>query len=648
MNRLLSIVMLSGLFSAGALDTRQLTVSKVEDLAGGDGKTYTIELVGKPLPSPTAAVQFVTREPEGTDIAWAVVRSPEVYGLLGYDRLKNERHWIDLSKYHGEHGLSPVAVPGRGAVYILAGNRQPGIFKYDIARRETTLLRAIDPRTTGKYWLGGAVAPDGKIYFGIHPTATLLELDPAADRVTDLGRIADDPLQMYIILPAVDDRNILYAPVGLGKVELFAVDLANGARKQLLSPAQQAEYAALPGQQKVEIALKDGKVYRVFGGKYYLCSFDGVATEPTAGIDGKDDPRRLRYSAFANGDKPLFFNDDGLYVEEAGSGSRKLLAVAYPDGIGHELFAVGDVRDGTLYGSGIFGAKVFGLNLNTMVSTDYGIISTGTIQNYDLMDTPEGILLSSYTQGGLDLFDPGKPLRKGVNPRPLANLGNTHGQERLARLVRAGDAIYGGTMPIKAQLGGALVRIDPAADYRVTVWRNIMPEQSIGIVSPVPGEPSLLLLPGSIYGGSSSIPKLAEAEVALWDMAAQKIVWTGKHPGKFPTYNNAAPTSDGRILLFAEDGVNQHYLIFDPKTRSFVADGKLEGRRGFHATAGPVGPDASNYFVVGDILYKYNPRDGVVKLLKHGSFAATKRFNLRPDGMLYYLDNSRLMRVKLF
>lgn len=649
---MIRIMLAAGLLAAGslgiALETRQLAVAKAADVVGGDGKTYTIERIGKPLPVQPASVHFVTAEPAGAEIAWGVVRSPEVYGVIGYDVLKNERHWIDLSKYHGEHGLSPAIAAGNGALYILAGNRKPCIFKYDIGARKLTVLKTIDAKKTGRYWLGNAVGPDGSIYYGIHPSASLLAVDPATDKITDFGRLPSDPEQMYIILPAVDDDRIAYAPVGLGKQELYAVDTRTGAKKQILSPEQQAKYDAVPGQKKVEIVLKDGRVYWLFDQQYYRCGFDGVATEPTPGLSGKDDPRRIKMRTFANGEKPLFFDDAGLHVEAAGGGSRRVIAVEYPDGVGHELYAVGDVRDNVLYGSGIFGAKVFGLDLGTLRSTDFGIIATGTIQNYDLMNTPDGILLSSYTEGGIDLFVPEKPLQKGVNPRPLARLSRSHGQERMRRFVRACGAIYAGAVPIKARLGGALVKIDPAADYRVTVWKDILPDQSIGIVCEVPGEPALLFLPGSVQGGSSSIPKLTEADVAIWDTAAEKIIWTGRHPKKFADYNNAMPTSDGKILLFANDGEKQHYMLFDPATRTFAGGGELQGRRGYYGHPVPVGPDRSNYFVVGDTLHRYNPRTGMTRLISHPSFAATNRFQIQPDGMMYYLDNSRLMRVKLF
>ncbi len=59
-------------------------------------------------------------------------------------------------------------------------------------------------------------------------------IDPANDQVRDLGRIAEDPNEKYIIHPVVSDDNIVYSPVGLHHPELWAYDATMGTKKQIL------------------------------------------------------------------------------------------------------------------------------------------------------------------------------------------------------------------------------------------------------------------------------------------------------------------------------------------------------------------------------------------------------------------------------
>ena len=127
--------------------------------------------------------------------------------------------------------------------------------------------------------------------------------------------------------------------------------------------------------------------------------------------------------------------------------------------VGHELYAIGDSKDGVLYGSGIFPANSFGLDLKTLESTDFGMGSRGGVQNYDLAATPYGILMASYVGANFDLLDPAKPIEPGINPKPIGDLRKEE-QERPIRLTKIGDGnvLYVGTIPAKNTHGGVIAR----------------------------------------------------------------------------------------------------------------------------------------------------------------------------------------------
>jgi hypothetical protein len=632
----LSLVLLTVRAVAAEPVVKQLKVERQETLTGGDGQAYWLELLGSPLEVPTARVSWVTTGPGGGEIAWAAVRSPEIYGLLGYHLQSGKRYWADLSAYHGEHGLSSTGGVGGDSIYLLAGNKKTCIFKYHIPTEKLSIVQVIDQKKIGKYWLGRAVGPDGRIYWGVYPTASVIGVDPKTDKFLNYGPMSDDPNQMYVLHPKVDADNILYAPTGLEKPELYALNLATGEKKQIIGEKMAAELKAKKVK-LVSLVPAGGRVYLELDKAYYLCTPDGVAETPSP-PPGRRDAEWQPDVRFANGETPLRFTEYGLEIRAADRKSTRVVPVEFPD-IGHELYTVGSIRDGVLYGSGIFGANVFGLDLKTLRSTDYGVISGGSVQNYELFDTPKGLILSSYSVGALDLFTPERPLEKGRNPRPLARLNQTDEQERIWGFPGGviGNRVYSGSMPIKGHLGGTLVEID-LDDNRVTVRRNIIPNQTINNVYALPGKPGVLVFGSAIRGGTGTEPTEKEAVLAAWDIATEKILWT-KKPFPHADSIEVLPTADGKLLVVSETS----YLLFDPATDAFTPAGELPGRRVRHTT--PDGPNGENYIIRGKTLYSYTPAHGFRKLFDHDSFEFAVSPKVR-DGFLYYGENSRLWRIK--
>lgn len=63
--------------------------------------------------------------------------------------------------------------------------------------------------------------------------------------------------------------------------------------------------------------------------------------------------------------------------------------------------------NGKLYGGGASGrATIFSYDLATGKLTDLGIQGAGTVQIYDLIKHKRGLFFTTYTLGGIDLYDP--------------------------------------------------------------------------------------------------------------------------------------------------------------------------------------------------------------------------------------------------
>ncbi len=183
-----------------------------------------------------------TRDPQGHWTAWGSHAAVDKRALVGVRTDNGAITYVDIARFGGGHILMWQA--DNGNLYVYTGN--PGHFlKYEVARRALRDLGV--PAQPAGYWMGGAVGPDGRIYVGTTPRTFLVRCDPRTDKIDNVGPIAADPRQSYLLYPAVSDDNIVYCPIGLHHAELWAVHAGSGAKRQILPAALTAQ----PGTPRV-------------------------------------------------------------------------------------------------------------------------------------------------------------------------------------------------------------------------------------------------------------------------------------------------------------------------------------------------------------------------------------------------------------
>jgi len=621
-----------------------VTCSAVGTAADSSGSRYRFENLGAPLKTKPVRVQFVTRDRAGRFAAWGVIESPGRNGVFAVYTDNGESIWLDLAKY----GVVHISIhrASNDCVYIYVG--KPGRFlKYDINTRETTDLGV--PSKETNYTLGHAIGPDGKFYIGSYPTTQLIRVDPATDKVEDLGRVTDDPSQQYILYPAVSDDNVVYCPVGLHHPELWAYDLDTGAKRQIL-PEDMVD------RQKMRCPLArlapDGQVYGYGAGRMFLCKPDGVEyVEPYQGRHWSANHRLPPDARNAGPYRCLMITTPGkLHMKHVETGEKRLVDTDI-DGASVAIWTVCCERDGKIYGGGLKPANTFVFDIETGRMEDLGCLGAGSIEVYDILSHPRGLFQSSYMGGCLDLFDPSKPIERGKNPRPIAKLSEGYEQERLEQLVLGPDGmIYTGATPIKGHLGGALARIDPD-DLTVKVWRNVVPNQSLPALAAVPrtGE---VFVTTTIAGGSSAIPTEKEAFVFLWDCAKEAISWQGQPVPGATRYGKVVLARNGLLYGLADlPEKDKHYYAFDPVKRETVHSAKFPVPyvRWQGLADRPIGPDGLICGLAAGCVFAIDPSDHSVKAIArhesiHGHLGTLYATD---DGVLYYGTDADLWCVDL-
>jgi len=434
---------------------------------------------------------------------------------------------------------------------------------------------------------------------------------------------------------AISDGNIVYCPTGLNHQELFAYDPATGVATQILPD----DLAALPHSPRLWKAA-GGQVYGRSGSTQYLCTPTGIVT------DVEIRPAQTR--VVMSGDWRVSGIDDAgmLTMTSVETGDARELQTEY---LGRRvgIYCVATEWDGKIWGGTMFPARVFSYDPATGQTVDHGRQTGGSIQVYDMMATPEGLLLSSYTGAILNFWNPNAPEGEQANQQ----LARGQNQERPMQWVQGPDGhYYIGTRPIKGHVGGGLcrVRLDP---LEATWWIDPIGPQSVLGCAPVP-EIGGLLCGTSHYGGTSSIPEEPEGYIFLWDCAAEQMLCKDQPVPGAKSYSAPVRANTGIVygISTGEEG-GPHYWAYDPVQRATVFVGELPGARSHFPSLHeqPVGPDGLIVGLADDAVFVIDPADHSARVLaRDHSIAGSQGLTVGSDGYLYYGSGPELWRVRLF
>lgn len=587
---------------------------------------YHFEDLGEPVHERSLGMEFVTRGPGEGYTAWATYEAADGTALVGVRIPSGEVVRVDLTRFGPSH-IQAAQAPN-GDLYLYAG--RPGHFlRFDVVREQIEDLGV--PARPASYWLGSAVGPDDWFYVGSYPATYLVRCNLRTKEVESLGRIAEDPKECYLLHPAVSDDGIVYCPVGLHHKELWAVDPRTRAKRQIL-PAELTQSQGIP---RVWVGT-DGHVYGEADGKQFRCYPDRIEV-------GQTQPERRRRRPMEAGDVRVGRIDEQgrLVLTHTTTGEVRHIQTSYP-GAPCAIYSVSCERDGRIYGGTFSPANTFCYDTATGRLYDLGRISTARIQVYDTLNHPKGLFLTSYMGATVDFFDPAAPIETGRNPRHIVTIP---GQERPTQIILGPDGmLYTGTVPSKGRLGGALTRINPN-DFSHKVWTNLIPNQSLLYLAPVP-ETKEIFCTTTISGGSSAIPTEKEAFIFLWDTQREVIRHRDQPVPGTKTYGAVVRARNGLLYGLAEN----RYYAYDPVARKVVHVGELPVRAvAFPGLSDePVGPRGLIYGVGEDAVFAIDPADHSARVVvRHASLRGVHGFFVSSDETLYYGRGSHLMRCRL-
>lgn len=617
-------------------------------LAGGlcAGAAPALEDIGQPVSFGSLMPFGVTRQGEDETV-WAIVRSPEQRGWVGFNARTGKSAFIDLGKYRSHLHLARV-YDNKLYAFLADSDRRQGVFLACDPADGKIAEYWLDAKAQPGYFMqiSGDISADGVFYVGLYPQTQLCFLDTRTGKTGYTARLSADPQQKYLI-QVVADRNggLIYLSAGLHHHEVIAYDPATGTGRQIFADPKRKNRAGL------ELG-GDGAVYFTSGGRHYRCAAEGA--EAVAAIPPIAAGEARFYQScdlrLSGGRRLLSINHRNQLAIAGPGRERTEVETDFP--VAHPLVysICGGAGDRIWVGSFSPAAlSAFDAAATKKIEyLDYGKMSTGNVQIYWTLELGGKIFTSSYTGGCIDLVDPAAG-----KFRNLVKLSGKEEQERIFMLIPAADGkIYGPTMPIKAILGGGIVELDPGT-LKHRFYRNVISDQSLRALAAADGK--LLFGVSDIGGGTSAIPKAKTAELFLWDTESKQVVFQhAPIPGE-RCYLGAYPLGGNRFWTLGT--ATGSVVVFNAAERKVERIVKLPGR----GTLRPVGsaPALENraYLLRGDALLAVDLGTGKVSTVltspaigakfARGNLHGTHAEYLAADGTAYLGSESRLYRVRL-
>jgi len=312
-------------------------------------------------------------------------------------------------------------------------------------------------------------------------------------------------------------------------------------------------------------------------------------------------------------------------------------------GVGIDIQSLETGPDGNLYMGGYQGAmSVYDTQLGEFIVQEkepHQIEGIGFINGKAYFGIYGGAIIYEY--------DATKPFQMGVNPKIIHDIQS--GQSRPFTFTSGEDKLFIGTIADYGILGGGLTVYDSVAG----TWKEHRKGfEELSVIG-------LAYKDGKVYGGTSLWGGLGieitatEAFLFEWDVAAEKMTYSGK-----PAIASFTPQMIGELSIGPDGNLwgimwgqtptsESSFALFsmNPDTKEIISS-RIMNTGARASTWRPFfmrwGDDGILYTTLGRELYAFDPATlASVKLVNDYVHLMT----LGPDGSIYYASGAKLMKI---
>lgn len=467
-----------------------------------------------------------------------------------------------------------------------------------------------------------AVGSDGLVYGGTYPGCVLLQYDPARHTLTNVGRVSDNPGNLYSRMVYGGIPGHILVSCGTADAHLALWSMQSG----------QARRFGAAGASVREVG--DGFICTQIGDELQFHdshTFEPLDQDLSGRLSGGGPSTRYQGSGMQvklSSGAWLVTRGQEYYLDDGGTERPDLRPIPAERPATHILTLTGDDR-GRLWGAAGFGQTIFQYDPDTGESWNSQVVTDKSGEVYGMVYTGDRLFLATYSGGDHVVYDPeaGWSQLDNANPRTLESVG--------PRLIRpSGKSVLGpdgnvwtGWMAAYGVFGGGLSRVD-VDTMEMTAWYDPVPEQAVAGMAA--DEQYLYFITSGSANGLAT--REVEPHFAVWDCSG-RIAWQRAFERGSLLHSvaaaggRAAVAVDSRIELFSParlafegavdlaapcvllaalpDGraaafTENHLWLLEPASGSLVDGGPMPGRVGSLACT----PDGRLFLAIGNQLYR--------------------------------------------
>lgn len=551
-----------------------------------------------------------------------------------------------------ETGETEQVSPGAGGWGAYRVHLGPDGLIYDTMGQN---MVAVDPvgrtvRRLGSFGSGMALsfteAPDGTVFAGIYPSATLVSYHPESGTYTNHGTLNSENWPQYLRPLAIDAEGWVYGGIAIQNSQVVGFNPATGERRTFIPEDQRQR-----GNPSVHLAA-DGKVYANAPGWGRHALLGGVATPV------EEAPPRVvtrRVDTFPDGSRYQRVNipDRVMQILDAGAEAPREVRFSY-ESTGVNIYTLIAGPDGKIHGATGIPLRIWSFDPATGEMQDRGLGGYGGHIN-QFVRQGDKLYGAVYSSGALLEYDPTQPyddvaMQRSTNPRQVhfdqaARL--LYGRPHAVLAHSDGRHILVGGNADRVLLGSGLLIYDVETEEGVILDRDeLIPDQGVNALAPLPnGDVLVGTSVRAPTGGSAGTAKAAL--IYRLDMATRTI--TGRWPlePETPAVRDLLLGENGLVYGLAEPS---RFFVFDPERGEFVHDENIldyGAASGYQAPRCMVfGPDGKIYALFRGAAVRIEPQTYTHEAVARPPVAITSGIAIL-DGRLYFGCGPRLFSCDL-
>jgi len=289
------------------------------------------------------------------------------------------------------------------------------------------------------------------------------------------------------------------------------------------------------------------------------------------------------------------------------------------------------------------------LDFNQKKMFNFGPIRNTSVETYGLTFYKDKLWFAVYSTAELIVYDPKKPYNEwgNINPKVLGNV-KPFCRPVGKSVVGPDGAIWTGFSDAYGKVGHCLARLDPET-LKIERFENMVPQQSMSYGSLSADDKYIYYSTDHRGDGGARSPRGYYHSLVIWDPFARKTVYVESYEN---SVDMGLTQSCDDILYYRKHDVLVGFSL--KKMKAIFETRPPNLRPGRSCTDLLIGKDGGLYmfWVSSDDryksdLYSFDPATHTYELIAKElkKFRETQSSLMDPEGHIYFMDGSRLMRL---